>query len=141
MLTALGNTKLARIIRKIHQIRLHEHNAPIDDKDIQDSPSVILSKIRLLKDGRRSEEIHSILKSWIQGQYGQNESLKAEYIKILIDLGKNEEALKHTSDLLNNLNRSLTRHYCGQCGFNSDSIFWRCPQCREWETIQFRWKI
>ena len=36
MLTALCNTKLARILRKIHQIRLHEHNAPIDDKYIQD---------------------------------------------------------------------------------------------------------
>lgn len=113
----------------------------LKDKDIEDLPSVILSKIRLLKEENRTKDIYHLLKAWPENSYEQNETLKTEYIKILIDLGNHEEAIKQTSDLLNNLNRSLTRHYCGQCGFNSDSIFWRCPQCREWETIQFRWKV
>ena len=50
-------------------------------------------------------------------------------------------ALIHTKGLLENLHQTLTKHYCRQCGYNSDNIFWRCPQCHEWETIQFRWKV
>ena len=32
-------------------------------------------------------------------------------------------------------------NYCKECGYNSDSVFWRCPQCHAWETIQFRFKL
>jgi lipopolysaccharide biosynthesis regulator YciM len=113
----------------------------VHDKDIQNSPSVVLSKIRLFKDENRLEDAHQMLKDWMLSYHGQNEVLKAEYIKLLIHLGKKDEALENTLELLNNLHHSLTKHYCSQCGYNSDSIFWRCPQCREWETIQFRWKV
>ena len=70
-----------------------------------------------------------------------SEVLMVEYIRLLVQLNKTEEALKRTGDFLLNLNKSLTRHFCSQCGYNSDEIFWRCPQCHEWETIQFRWKV
>ena len=69
------------------------------------------------------------------------EFLKIEYIKLLIETGNSETALVQTQNLLGNLHSSLTRHFCSQCGFNSDEIFWRCPQCHKWETIQFRWKV
>jgi lipopolysaccharide biosynthesis regulator YciM len=67
--------------------------------------------------------------------------MKIELIKLLIELGKEKEALAQTQSLLNNIQSSSTRHYCSQCGYNSDEIFWRCPQCYQWETIQFRWKV
>jgi len=73
--------------------------------------------------------------------HGHSDVLRVEYIKILIEVGKIEEALANTKSLLTNLHSSLSRHYCSQCGYNSDEIFWRCPQCHNWETIQFRWKV
>ena len=36
MLTALGNTKLARILRKIHQLKLHDKDTIIESEDILD---------------------------------------------------------------------------------------------------------
>jgi lipopolysaccharide biosynthesis regulator YciM len=112
----------------------------INDIDLMSSPSVVLSKIRLLKDLQKTTDAFNLLDDWMKN-HGQSDVLKVEYIKILIEVGKVDEALQNTKSLLNNLHSSLTRHYCSQCGYNSDEIFWRCPQCHNWETIQFRWKV
>ena len=87
------------------------------------------------------EEAYNVLHNWIQNHKAQSEVLKSEFIKILIDLKKNDEAVVQVKEMLNNIHQTLTKHYCKECGFNSDDIFWRCPQCHEWETIQFRWKV
>ncbi len=110
------------------------------DVDLMSSPSVVLSKIRLLKDEKKTNEAFELLDTWMKN-HGHSDVLRVEYIKILIEVGKVEEALAQTKNLLNNLHSSLTRHFCSQCGYNSDEIFWRCPQCHNWETIQFRWKV
>ena len=113
----------------------------LNDIDLYGSPSIVLSKIRLLKESNRTLDAYDILDKWMKQNNVSGEVLKVEYIKLLIELNKKEEALIHTSGLLNSIHKSLTRHFCKQCGYNSDDIFWRCPQCHEWETIQFRWKV
>jgi lipopolysaccharide assembly protein B len=113
----------------------------IDDKELLSAPSVVLSKVRLLKEGDQKEEAYDLLDGWLQGHQSSSEVLKIEYIKLLIDLKKVDKAVEQTDKLLMSLHQSLTKHFCKQCGFNSDEIFWRCPQCHEWETIQFRWKV
>ncbi|MFP5385382.1 MAG: hypothetical protein ACLGHN_04845 [Bacteriovoracia bacterium] len=119
---------------------LKDYFLGLNDVDLMSAPSVVLSKIRLLKDLEKTGDAFHLLDDWMKG-HGQSDVLKVEYIKILIEVGKVEEALQNTKSLLNNLHSSLTRHYCSQCGYNSDEIFWRCPQCHNWETIQFRWKV
>ncbi len=120
--------------------QLKEYFLGLVDLDLMESPSIILSRIRLLKDQKRNGDAFELLDVWMKN-HGDSDVLKVEYIKILIEVGKTDEALHHTKSLLNNLHSSLSRHYCSQCGFNSDEIFWRCPQCHNWETIQFRWKV
>ena len=113
----------------------------IKDRELMISPSMVLSKIRLLKDGGDINRAYEILRDWIGDRPIQSEVLKIEYVKILIQLGKNTEAIENITDLLQNIHKTLARHFCQQCGYESDNIFWRCPQCHEWETIQFRWKV
>ena len=125
---------------KSRLVQLKDYFLGLKDLDLMSSPSVVLSKIRLLKDAQKTDDAFLLLDDWMKN-HGQSDVLKVEYIKILIEVGKVEEALAHTKNLLNNLHSSLTRHYCSQCGYNSDEIFWRCPQCHNWETIQFRWKV
>jgi lipopolysaccharide biosynthesis regulator YciM len=120
--------------------QLKDYFLGLNDVDLMGAPSVVLSKIRLLKDQHKTTEAFNLLDHWMK-THGHSDVLKVEYIKILIEVGKVEEALQNTKSLLNNLHSSLTRHYCSQCGYNSDEIFWRCPQCHNWETIQFRWKV
>jgi lipopolysaccharide biosynthesis regulator YciM len=112
-----------------------------DDEELQSSPSIILSKVRLLKSIQKVDNAYETLEKWLAKYPSHSEILKMEFIKLLIEVDKKEEALKNTHELLNTLHSSLTRHFCSHCGFNSDDIFWRCPQCHNWETIQFRFKV
>lgn len=113
----------------------------LNEKELLNNASIILSRVRLLKEAGRSEDAYLILKEWMANNKNPSDVLKAEYIKLLIDLDRKDEALVQTKVMLDNLHQSIAKHFCKQCGFNSDSIFWRCPQCHEWETIQFRWKV
>lgn len=113
----------------------------VEEKDLVNSQALILTKIRILTGNNSHQQAYEILNEWISGKGSQSDALKIEYIKLLIALDKKDEVIQETQTFLSNINESLTRHYCSQCGFNSDDIFWRCPQCHEWETIQFRMKV
>lgn len=113
----------------------------LEDDELMGSPSVVLTKVRLLKESGEADRAAKLMRNWMETHPQSSEVMKAELIKLLIDLGLKDEALMYTAELLNNLNQSVTKHFCSQCGYNSDEIFWRCPQCHEWETIQFRWKV
>ena len=120
---------------------LREYFLNLDDEELNGSASIVLSQIRLLKKRNESDNAYKLLKSWLAKYQTNSDVLKIEYIKLLIEIGNTEEALTQTQSLLGSLHSTLTRHFCSQCGFNSDEIFWRCPQCHKWETIQFRWKV
>jgi lipopolysaccharide biosynthesis regulator YciM len=113
----------------------------LQDIDLSESSSIILSKVRLLKGFNKNEDAFSVLDKWMKRNIDHPDVLKMEYIKLLIEVGNKDEAISQTKTLLQGINNSLTRHYCSHCGYNSDDIFWRCPQCHNWETIQFRWKV
>lgn len=114
----------------------------ITTPEVLKSPAVILAKVRLLKEKKSLKEAHSLMEFSLENNPSLvSEVLKVEYIRLLIELNRPEEAMKQTLEYFNNLHQSLTRHYCRECGYNSDNIFWRCPQCHAWETIQFRWKV
>jgi lipopolysaccharide assembly protein B len=120
---------------------LQEYFLNLDDKDLLDSPSVILTKIRLLKQGGEIDKAYCILDDWIKNHQIHSQVVKTEYVKLLIETGKKDQACEQVVGLLDSMQSSLTRYFCKQCGYNSDNLFWRCPQCREWETIHFRWKL
>ncbi|MDH4467553.1 MAG: hypothetical protein QE271_05795 [Bacteriovoracaceae bacterium] len=105
------------------------------------SQSVFLARIRLQKIDRNYQGAHESFLKWLEQKELQGDAMKIEYLKLLIELGEDKKALMETKNFLHSLQASSTRHYCSQCGFNSDDIFWRCPQCHQWETIQFRWKV
>lgn len=112
----------------------------MEDKEINNDPSVVLTKVRLLKEQSRPMEAFELLNNW-SNDHNYSDVLQGELIKLLIDIDKKEEAIGQMKNYFQRIDSSFTRHYCSQCGFNADEIFWRCPQCHEWETIQFRWKV
>lgn len=128
-------------IYRLNFEKLREFFLFIEDKELLSFPSVVLTRIRLLKEANKVSQAFDILSEWMKKNSENSEALKIEYIKLSISLGKKDDALRETSSLLENFHKSLTKHFCHQCGYNSDSIFWRCPQCHDWETIQFTWKV
>lgn len=113
----------------------------LDDSELEGAPSVTLSRVRMLKIAGNTKQAYKYLREWMESGGQASDAIKGEYIGLLIELGKKDEVLDETKELLKSLHHSLTKHFCQSCGYNSDEIFWRCPQCYEWETIQFRWKI
>lgn len=120
---------------------LKEYFLKMKDEELWKDPSILLLKVKILKELSRPSEALGIFQDWIKHYPLKGEAMKMEYLQLLIDLNKKEELVLETSNFIHKLRSSSTRHFCSQCGFNSDEVFWRCPQCHEWETIQFRWKI
>ncbi len=105
------------------------------------SPSIVLSKIRLLESSEDYDSAYNLISSWVKKNPDQHNMLRVEYLKILLKLDKKDEVFVETEHLVNKLSHSLSRYFCKKCGHESDAVFWRCPQCYEWETIDFRWKV
>jgi lipopolysaccharide biosynthesis regulator YciM len=120
---------------------LKDYFLALDDNELLSNASVTLTKVRLLKQSSKDLSAYEVLKKFMEINPNPSEALKTEYIKTLIQLKRYDEVVTQVDGLLENFHRSLTKHYCSNCGYNSDEIFWRCPQCHEWETIQFRWKV
>jgi lipopolysaccharide biosynthesis regulator YciM len=113
----------------------------VKDSEFMGDPSILLSKVRLLKSHDRKADALDLVEAWQKNAPLKGDAMKMEYIQLLIGEGRSEQALLETKKFLGALQGTSTRHYCAECGFNSDEVFWRCPQCHRWETIQFRWKI
>lgn len=121
--------------------KLKDYFLELTDEEIEKDPSILLSKVRMLKSQNKSAEALGLFQQWMRFHPVQGDAMKMEYMQLLVDLNCKDELVSETGNFLQKLKASSTRHYCSQCGFNSDEIFWRCPQCYQWETIQFRWKI
>jgi lipopolysaccharide biosynthesis regulator YciM len=54
---------------------------------------------------------------------------------LLLALGRDAEALEAYKDFLQHLMVPEATFQCGQCGFESKDLMWRCPQCFSWDTM------
>jgi len=54
---------------------------------------------------------------------------------LLLSLNRTEEALNEFRHLLEQLPGPKADFQCGRCGFESQELTWRCPQCHAWDTI------
>lgn len=57
--------------------------------------------------------------------------------EILLLQGMKEEALHAYHDLISHLNVPYLKFQCSNCGFRPNDLCWQCPQCRQWDTIEF----
>jgi lipopolysaccharide biosynthesis regulator YciM len=107
-----------------------------------DKSSIFISKVNLLKEKGELETACKSYEKWFQESKVEKTNIfQIDYARILIALGRNDEAIKITDKILEGVQKSNTKHFCSNCGFSSDEVFWRCPQCYEWETIQFRLEV
>jgi lipopolysaccharide assembly protein B len=111
------------------------------DPNIESLPAIVLARVRLFKEKGELVQAKDCVQRWLERWPQFNEALKVEFIKILILLEEKDLAISYMKSLLDGQHQTLARYFCERCGYNSDEIFWRCPQCREWETIKFRWKV
>ncbi len=54
--------------------------------------------------------------------------------EILIQSGRQEEALEAYRELISQLDLPSVRFQCSNCGLEGDKLYWQCPKCRNWDT-------
>jgi lipopolysaccharide biosynthesis regulator YciM len=57
--------------------------------------------------------------------------------EILLANGMNDQALQSYQDLIPHLDVPYLKFQCRNCGFRPAELQWQCPQCRQWDTIDF----
>ena len=57
--------------------------------------------------------------------------------EILLEHGKEEDALISYRKLLTQLQIPYLEFQCSNCGFIPTNLQWQCPQCKKWDTINF----
>jgi lipopolysaccharide biosynthesis regulator YciM len=55
--------------------------------------------------------------------------------EVLLKEGRNEEALRAYKDLLLKLDFPYLKFQCSNCGYRTDKLVWKCPQCLKWDSI------
>jgi lipopolysaccharide biosynthesis regulator YciM len=85
------------------------------------------------------DKLLSFLKNSIKNKSGNPSKLAFFILEIYNnsqllpkDLKQDIEIIKQ---LLNNYNNKLSRYKCRMCNFKSETFFWQCPACYEWESI------
>ena len=57
--------------------------------------------------------------------------------EILLERDMQERALVVYGELIPHLNVPYLKFQCSNCGFKPSELQWQCPQCRNWDTIDF----
>ncbi|PKN24378.1 MAG: hypothetical protein CVU64_22255 [Deltaproteobacteria bacterium HGW-Deltaproteobacteria-21] len=57
--------------------------------------------------------------------------------EILLNYGMSELALEAYRDLISHLDVPYLKFQCSNCGFRPADLQWQCPQCRQWDSIDF----
>jgi lipopolysaccharide biosynthesis regulator YciM len=58
-------------------------------------------------------------------------------LEILLEKGEplTLEYMAHFQSILTELSDRADEYLCRQCGYGSDTHYWRCPSCKQWETL------
>ena len=57
--------------------------------------------------------------------------------EILLAQERKQDALAAYRALIPHLNVPYLKFQCANCGFRPDELQWQCPQCKQWDTINF----
>jgi lipopolysaccharide biosynthesis regulator YciM len=84
--------------------------------------------------------LHGALAELVDG-FLVNEPEFAELLRMLGRSGsaRDEEETRHAARALLRLAARGQRYQCSSCGFASQALFWQCPGCKSWDSMQPIW--
>lgn len=99
------------------------------------SPGLLTYWSRWLAERERLEEAVDVLHGGLVKHPGHPEltRLLMGYLSRLDQWGDAEEAAESCLDHMTSRQKAFQ---CGKCGFTSRDIYWRCPQCHGWDTLE-----
>lgn len=99
------------------------------------SPRLIVLWSRELQARNRTiEAVDVLLKGY--SRYPGSVVIARLLIRLLEHLNREEEALGVAVRCLDHLSSRQPGFQCAQCGFQSQDIYWKCPQCHRWDAME-----
>lgn len=89
----------------------------------------------MLHEQGRSDEAIQVLKNGLT-KYPNSAEIARLLVKLLADQGNVQEAVTAAGWYLDHMTARQHSFQCGQCGFKSQEIYWKCPQCHNWDTLE-----
>ncbi|MDX1763123.1 MAG: tetratricopeptide repeat protein [bacterium] len=109
---------------------IYEKNARLNPEDVQTRlvlGNYFLEKSELEKGINVFQEILEINPKCIEAHEKLAEAFLAQ--------GKSDDVREKLRTLVEIFSEKYLFYHCGQCGFESKGILWRCPQCKSWNTF------
>ncbi|RMD89623.1 MAG: tetratricopeptide repeat protein [Calditrichaeota bacterium] len=63
-----------------------------------------------------------------------NKKARRHLVRLYHKAGKDHEAVEQALQLFTETSENQTVYRCKNCDYQSTELFWRCPECFEWET-------
>jgi lipopolysaccharide biosynthesis regulator YciM len=60
---------------------------------------------------------------------------KQALARLYYEKGDTERSLRAMVEAFNGFSSDEEHYVCSNCGYESNEVLWRCPNCREWETF------
>ncbi|MBF0132090.1 MAG: tetratricopeptide repeat protein [Magnetococcales bacterium] len=99
------------------------------------SPRLIVLWSRELQSRNRTREaVDVLLKGY--SKYPGSVVMARLLVRLLGHLNREEEALGVAVRCLDHLLSRQPGFQCSQCGFQSQDIYWKCPQCHRWDAME-----
>lgn len=90
---------------------------------------------RFLEEKEQMDEAVEVLQTGIQRHPG-SAGLTRQLIAVLSRLSRWQEAVAVAEQYLDHRIARQPVFQCSQCGFKSQDIYWKCPQCLNWDTME-----
>ncbi|MBF0187566.1 MAG: tetratricopeptide repeat protein [Magnetococcales bacterium] len=99
------------------------------------SPPFIIRWSRFLEEHDRIEEAIAVLEDGMVKHPGSAE-IAFRLMRLHADTANWQTAISAGDRCLEHLTSRQHTFQCSQCGFRSHDIYWKCPQCHNWDTME-----
>ncbi|MBF0286049.1 MAG: tetratricopeptide repeat protein, partial [Magnetococcales bacterium] len=89
----------------------------------------------MLQEQGRTEDAARVLRAGLGRDPGSSEAA-LRLLNLLADQGRWDEAARAAQHCLEHLTSRQHIFQCSHCGFRSRDIYWKCPQCHYWDTME-----
>ncbi len=108
----------------------------IDAVNAPGAPARLLTRwSQHLEERGRLEEAAEVLRRGA-AQYPASAAIARQLTLVLSRLQQWPEAVAVADRFLDRLTSRQPVFQCTQCGFKSQDIYWKCPQCLQWDTLE-----
>ncbi|MEG3638271.1 lipopolysaccharide assembly protein LapB [Magnetococcus sp. PR-3] len=99
------------------------------------SPQLIVQWSIWLEAEQRLEDVDTLMKMGLERR-GDSAVLARWYVAFLVRQGQFEQALEVAQQSLDGMVGRQPNFRCTHCGFESHEIYWKCPQCHQWDEME-----